>query len=494
MNRRSHSEVSRAASSPRSSSRSGSRRAAARAATERKKHIADNCATLCTASKRGRMRVAIVVRELVQQSVERPSRLPVALRHAHRVRMKDQYRRRRPPFTGDRSTSSPIDAYNGGSLDVLDHLIFRPADVDRTRSPLRRSLDAPTRVLGAFNPGLARLPNGNLLLMVRIAEALTEPIVDDAVRSIRWTPDGYVLDRHRSSEVDTTDPRQFARRGGPHRLLGLTSISWLLPVELTPDGGAIVAVHYDQVVEPAASYQQYGVEDARISHIDGRWYMTACSVSAERLHDAYTSRRRPPLRARGDRPRPPEQGHGALRGEGRWQVRRAHAPARRGVLRLPGREPVHQVLFVLVHGQQRRRRGRSAGIVRRLDYLPWLGVDALWLSPFYPSPMADFGYDSVRYWDVDPLFGTLADFDALVGETHRRSARSSSILFPTTRPPRTLVRRRASSRRAIRSATGTSGDAAPRTAGHRTTGSAPPTFCGSPGNWTRVPSITTTRS
>ncbi len=165
---------------------------------------------------------------------------------------------------------------------MLDHLIFRPADVDRTRSPLRRSLDAPTRVLGAFNPGLARLPNGNLLLMVRIAEALTEPIVDDDVRSIRWTPDGYVLDRHRSSEVDTTDPRQFARRGGPHRLLGLTSISWLLPVELTPDGGAIVAVHYDRVVEPAASYQQYGVEDARISHIDGRWYMTTCSVSAER--------------------------------------------------------------------------------------------------------------------------------------------------------------------------------------------------------------------
>jgi predicted GH43/DUF377 family glycosyl hydrolase len=65
-------------------------------------------------------------------------------------------------------------------------------------------------------------------------------------------------------------------------LLGLTSLSWLLPVELTPDGTRVVEVHYDRAIEPAASYQEYGVEDARISEVDGRWYMTTCSVSAER--------------------------------------------------------------------------------------------------------------------------------------------------------------------------------------------------------------------
>lgn len=163
-----------------------------------------------------------------------------------------------------------------------DRLIFRPLDVDLTRSPLRRSLDARTHVLGAFNPGLARLPGDNLLLMVRVAEALSEPVVDGHVRAIRWTPNGYVLDRHAVGGVKMSDPRQFSLRSGPHRLLALTSLSWLLPVELTPDGRKIVAVHYDRAIEPAASYQEYGVEDARISKVEQRWYMTTCSVSAER--------------------------------------------------------------------------------------------------------------------------------------------------------------------------------------------------------------------
>jgi len=163
-----------------------------------------------------------------------------------------------------------------------DRLVFRPHDVDLTRSPLRRSLRAPTHVLGAFNPGLARLPSGNLLLMVRVAEALDEPVSDGHVRAIRWTPEGYVLDSHPLASVSMTDPRQFSLLGGPHRLLGLTSLSWLLPVELTPDGREVVAVHYDRAIEPAASYQEYGVEDARISKVGALWYMTTCSVSAER--------------------------------------------------------------------------------------------------------------------------------------------------------------------------------------------------------------------
>ncbi|MBV9709452.1 MAG: alpha-amylase, partial [Ktedonobacteraceae bacterium] len=65
--------------------------------------------------------------------------------------------------------------------------------------------------------------------------------------------------------------------------------------------------------------------------------------------------------------------------------------------------------------------GDLAGIAQKLDYLQWLGVDALWLSPIYPSPMADFGYDIVNHTDIDPLFGTLADFDALILQSHHRN-------------------------------------------------------------------------
>jgi predicted GH43/DUF377 family glycosyl hydrolase len=163
-----------------------------------------------------------------------------------------------------------------------DRLILRPDDIDLSRSPLRSSLSEPTYVLGAFNPGLTKLPNGNLLAMTRIAEALKEPVVDAQIRTIRWTAGGYVLDNWPVSSVDMTDPRQFTFRRHGHRMLGLTSLSWLLPVELTPDGLEVVAVHYDRAIVPAASYQEYGIEDARISFVDGRWYMTTCSVSAER--------------------------------------------------------------------------------------------------------------------------------------------------------------------------------------------------------------------
>ena len=64
--------------------------------------------------------------------------------------------------------------------------------------------------------------------------------------------------------------------------------------------------------------------------------------------------------------------------------------------------------------------GDLAASLQRLDYLAWLGVDAIWLSPIYPSPMADFGYDVSDYCDIDPLFGTLADFDRLLAAAHAR--------------------------------------------------------------------------
>jgi alpha-glucosidase len=64
--------------------------------------------------------------------------------------------------------------------------------------------------------------------------------------------------------------------------------------------------------------------------------------------------------------------------------------------------------------------GDLRGIAQRLDYLVSLGVDAIWISPIYRSPMVDFGYDVTDYCDVDPRFGTLADFDDLLMQAHRR--------------------------------------------------------------------------
>src|ERR1700747_482455 len=60
--------------------------------------------------------------------------------------------------------------------------------------------------------------------------------------------------------------------------------------------------------------------------------------------------------------------------------------------------------------------GDLNGIAQRLDYLQRLGVDAIWITPFYPSPQVDFGYDISDYEAVDPRFGTLADFDRLLAQ------------------------------------------------------------------------------
>src|SRR5512137_1666469 len=72
--------------------------------------------------------------------------------------------------------------------------------------------------------------------------------------------------------------------------------------------------------------------------------------------------------------------------------------------------------------------GDLRGVTSHLDYLndgtpDSLGVDAIWLSPFFLSPGLDFGYDVSDYCAVDPLFGTMADFDRLVAEAHRRGIR-----------------------------------------------------------------------
>lgn len=164
----------------------------------------------------------------------------------------------------------------------MDRLVFLPADVDLARSPLAGQLGVETYVLGAFNPGLTRLAGGNLLMMVRVAEALRHPVVGDHVHAIRWAEGRYGLDAWPLDCVDTTDPRKFMVLGGGWKVMALTSLSWLLPVELTPDGLEVVAVHYDRAIAPQGDWQCYGVEDARISRVGGRYLMTTCSVSPER--------------------------------------------------------------------------------------------------------------------------------------------------------------------------------------------------------------------
>jgi beta-1,2-mannobiose phosphorylase / 1,2-beta-oligomannan phosphorylase len=164
-----------------------------------------------------------------------------------------------------------------------DHLIFKPDDVDLSVSPLRKGLTEKTFVLGAFNPGLCRLANGNLLMMVRVAEALSNPVVDDHAHCIRWKDKNqFTTDAWPVSAIDVQDPRKFKINAYAFPVYALTSLSWLLPVELNPDGREILHIHYDKIISPQATSQEYGIEDPRISFIGERYYMTTCCVSAER--------------------------------------------------------------------------------------------------------------------------------------------------------------------------------------------------------------------
>src|SRR5438270_915775 len=74
--------------------------------------------------------------------------------------------------------------------------------------------------------------------------------------------------------------------------------------------------------------------------------------------------------------------------------------------------------------------GDLRGIERRLDHLSWLGVDAVWLSPIYPSPLADMGYDVSDFTGIDPVYGTHDDFDSLLEAAHRRGIRLVMDLVP----------------------------------------------------------------
>jgi predicted GH43/DUF377 family glycosyl hydrolase len=167
---------------------------------------------------------------------------------------------------------------------LYDKLVLSPGDIDLSQCPIHVKTGIETFILGAFNPGMTRLPNGNLLLMVRIAEAVKEPIKEGRFRFIRWAyGNTYEIEEHPTYQLDTSDPRKFRFLEHEHiRVFGLTSFSWLLPVEMTPDGLNILKLHYDKIIEPTQSYQEYGIEDPRISRIGDDYFMTTCSVSSQR--------------------------------------------------------------------------------------------------------------------------------------------------------------------------------------------------------------------
>ena len=147
-----------------------------------------------------------------------------------------------------------------------------------------RDLKEETYVLGAFNPGMSRLPNGNLILMVRVAEALKNPVTGNEVKALRWDETlGFTIDKYPIDEVDISDPRHILlKKYLPMKVLTLTSLSWILPVELNTEGTKIVHLHYDKIISPTNSSQEYGIEDARVSQINGKYYVTVCTVSSER--------------------------------------------------------------------------------------------------------------------------------------------------------------------------------------------------------------------
>jgi len=166
---------------------------------------------------------------------------------------------------------------------TVDKLIFSPKDVDLKFSPLRKSINEETYVLGVFNPGVSRLANGNIIMMMRVAEALKHPEENDIVKALRWDEsEGFVLDKYNSSDVNLADPRQIQLLKHGVTVIALTSISWLLPVEFSPDGESIVKIYYDKTISSEKSYQEYGVEDPRITKVGSKYYMTTCSVSSQR--------------------------------------------------------------------------------------------------------------------------------------------------------------------------------------------------------------------
>ena len=134
--------------------------------------------------------------------------------------------------------------------------------------------------------------------------------------------------------------------------------------------------------------------------------------------------------------------------------------------------------------------GDFKGVAAKLDYVKELGVNTIWLMPFYPSPLRDDGYDIAEYEDVHPHYGTLSDFKVMLDEAHKRGLRVITELSSTTPPAITPGSRlRAARRRARRSASSTSG--ATPTSSTRARASSSPTPRPPTGPGTRWPRPTT---
>jgi glycosidase len=131
--------------------------------------------------------------------------------------------------------------------------------------------------------------------------------------------------------------------------------------------------------------------------------------------------------------------------------------------------------------------GDLRGLASRLSYLAELGIDAIWLSPIFRSPMKDFGYDISNYVDIDPMFGTMADFDTLLAAAHEQGLRLLLDLVPnhTSDQHPWFVESRSSRR----NANGTSGAIRRRMEGHPTIGYR--NSAGAPGSSMPLPNSTT---
>ena len=116
----------------------------------------------------------------------------------------------------------------------------------------------------------------------------------------------------------------------------------------------------------------------------------------------------------------------------------------------------------------------SAGSTEKLDYLQWLGVDCIWLLPFYPSPLRDGGYDIADFFSINPDYGTVDDFKVFVDQAHQRGMRVIADLVMNHTTPTIRGSRRAAPIRPARTATGTCGATTTRAGARRASSSSTP--------------------